>query len=208
MRRYLQGINGTPVMIFNGEAGDVSARLLKKGVDWNECIRYGEGIGAQLVYPRHPVEVQVDEITVTEIAHRIDYKPGENEYLLRQKERLKKELEGLHPESRRYQMITSCYLYDIEEKLRHDRLTYEGECYIYDFGGFRIVTVPCEIDTVLGKKIREKDEKLTILNAYSNGFLYYAVNEKEYGEVFESYVTYFPYGDADQMVGDILRQYK
>ena len=116
MRRYLQGINGTPVMIFNGEAGDVSARLLKKGVDWNECIRYGEGIGAQLVYPRHPVEVQVDEITVTEIAHRIDYKPGENEYLLRQKERLKKELEGLHPESRRYQMITSCYLYDIEER--------------------------------------------------------------------------------------------
>ena len=75
-----------------------------------------------------------------------------------------------------------------------------------DFGSFRIVTVPCEIDTVLGKRIREYDGKPTLLCAYANGFHYYAVNKQEYGIVFESFNTYFPYGAADEMVDLILAQ--
>ena len=71
-----------------------------------------------------------------------------------------------------------------------------------------MVTVPCEIDSVLGKKLRNHDSTPTILQAYSNGFLYYAVNQEEYGKVFESYVTYFPRGSADSMVEKMISRYE
>ncbi|WP_417076425.1 hypothetical protein [Holdemania filiformis] len=163
LRRSVQGATGMPVMIFNGEAGDVSPRLMKKGVDWNECLRYGEGIAAQLIDPKHPRPLTVENLNVRSVKMTIDYNP-------------------------------------------QTRLHYEPECLIVDFGSFRIVTVPCEIDTVLGKRIREYDGKPTLLCAYANGFHYYAVNKQEYGIVFESFNTYFPYGAADEMVDLILAQ--
>lgn len=208
LRRYLQGMDGIPVMIWNGEAGDSSPRLLKKGVDWNECVRYGEGIGSQLVYPVHPETISVEDLHITEVVHVIDYEPKKNTYLQKQKRKLEEELKNLDTNSDRYHRITTCYLFDIEDKLRKERITYEVLSYVYDFGSFRIVTVPCEIDTVLGKKLRTADEKPTFLCAYSNGFHYYAVNKDEYGTVFESYNTYFPYGDADAMVDEILEVFR
>ena len=208
MRRYIQGIDGTPVMIFNGEAGDVSPRLMKKGVDWNECVRYGEALGAQLLYPNHPKEVVTEDVDIRTIVHDIDYVPAENTFLTEKLKELEERAKHVEPGTREYKMVNQVMLYDVKEKLTHDRLTYTANCMIYDFGGFRIVTVPCEIDSVLGKQIRVKDDKPTLLNAYANGFLYYAVNKEEFGDVFESFVTYFPYGDADEMVEDILKQYK
>ncbi|GAA6428271.1 hypothetical protein [Dielma fastidiosa] len=208
MRRCLQGNDGYPVMIFNGEAGDSSPRLLKKGVDWQECIRYGEGIADQLMKPCAQRMVEVDEVDVKEIVYHIDYEPQKNAYLLNQKQKLEAELETLSPESDRYHRIDTCYLYDVKDKLKKDHIHYETLSYIYDFKAFRIVCVPCEIDTVLGARLRYADEKPTYLCAYSNGFHYYAVNKDEYGIVFESYNTYFPYGAADEMVDMILREYK
>ena len=208
MRRYIQGINGTPVMIMNGEAGDVSPRLLKKGVDWNECVRYGEGIGAQLIYPNHPIELKTEEVKIKKITHSIHYHPQESDYLWDKKKELTEKLKGTDQQTKEYELISGCFLYDIEEKLSHDELRYEGDCFIYEFGGFRMVTVPCEIDSVLGKKLRNHDSTPTILQAYSNGFLYYAVNQEEYGKVFESYVTYFPRGSADSMVEKMISRYE
>ena len=204
LRRSMQGITGIPVMIFNGEAGDVSPRLVKRGVDWNECIRYGEGIAAQLTESKHPCRLEVPSISVQSLILPIDYTPRTNAYLLEKQQELKEELKTLEPDSNRAHRIATCYLRDVEDKLAQEHLHYEPECLIVDFGSFRIVTVPCEIDTVLGKRIREYDEKPTLLCAYANGFHYYAVNRQEYGIVFESFNTYFPYGAADAMVDEIL----
>lgn len=208
MRRYLQGLDGIPVMMFNGEAGDSSPRLLKRGVDWTECIRYGEGIGKQCAEPNHPLHFDTKEITITTVPFKIDYNPKENKYLLEKLKELKKKLETEVPHSDYYERIKTCYLYDVEEKLKKEHIAYDTLNYIYDFGSFRIVCVPCEIDTVLGKRIREADSKPTLLCAYSNGFHYYAVNKQEYGEVFESFNTYYAYGDADRMVDEIIKNFK
>ena len=69
LRRSVQGATGMPVMIFNGEAGDVSPRLMKKGVDWNECLRYGEGIAAQLIDPKHPRPLTVENLNAVSYTH-------------------------------------------------------------------------------------------------------------------------------------------
>lgn len=208
MRRYLQAMDGYPVMVCNGEAGDSSPRLLKKGVDWNECLRYGEGIGAQLVYPNKLKELQVEHVDIQRIDYTIDYEPKKNSFLLDLKAKLEHELKTLDSHSDRYDRITKCYLYDVNEKLSKDHIHYETTSYVYDFKSFRIVCVPCEIDTVLGKRIREADDKLTFLISYSNGFHYYAVNAKEYGVVFESFNTYFAYEDADKMVDCIIETFR
>lgn len=208
MRRTLQGVDGMPVMIWNGEAGDSSPRLLKKGVDWQECIRYGEGIAEQLVEACAPVSVDVDTIDVKEIVYTIDYEPKKNAFLHEQKQKLEAEMAELDPKSDRYHRIDTCYLYDVNDKLSKEHVYYETLSYIYDFKAFRVVCVPCEIDTVLGARIRYADDKPTYLCAYSNGFHYYAVNKDEYGIVFESYNTYFPYGAADEMVDAIIKEFK
>lgn len=207
LRRALQGYNGMPIMIWNGEAGDSSPRLLKKGVDWNECIRYGTGIAAQLIDENHLIKVEISNIDIKEIVHVVDYNPKENQYLQQQQKKLNLELKELDPSSDRYNRIKTCYLYDVDEKLSKDHLHYEMRSYIYDFGVFRVVCVPCEIDTVLGAKIRNADDKVTYLCSYSNGFNYYAVNSEEYGIVFESFNTYFPYGSADEMVDNIIKSF-
>ena len=71
-----------------------------------------------------------------------------------------------------------------------------------------MVTVPCEIDSVLGKKLRNHDSTPTILQAYSNGILYYAVNQQEYCKVFDSYVYYFTRGYADSSVEKMISRYE
>lgn len=208
LRKSLQGYDGFPVMIWNGEAGDSSPRLLKKGVDWNECIRYGIGIAGQLMYENDLTELETSNVDIQEIMYTIDYNPKENDYLLRQREKLIEEMQTLDPASDRYQRIETCYLYDVNDKLSQDHICYETRSYVYDFGAFRVVCVPCEIDTVLGARIRNADNKLTYLCSYSNGFNYYAVNKDEYGIVFESFNTFFPYGAADEMVDKIIDSFK
>ena len=78
---------------------------------------------------------------------------------------------------------------------------------IADFGDFRIVTLPCEMDTELGSRLRTADRRPALICAYANGFHYFAVNKNEYETVFESYVTRYPYDDADLLVDQILSQY-
>ncbi len=208
IRRTLQGYDGYPVMIWNGEAGDSSPRLLKRGVDWNECIRYGEGIAAQIEYPQAPKSIEVSSIDVKEVIYTIDYEPKNNAFLKQKQAELSAEMATLDVNSDRYHRIETCYLWDVNDKLSKEHVVYETLSYVYDFGAFRVVCVPCEIDTVLGARIRNADEKPTYLCAYSNGFHYYAVNKEEYGIVFESYNTYFPYGAADEMVDAIIKAYK
>ena len=208
LRRYIQGYTGIPVSIINGEAGDVSPRLMKKGTDWNEAIRYGEGIGAQLLDSHMPIKVDLDHIKKKWVRFHVDYVPAENEFLLATKAKLQKEISTLQPGSRRYKMATQVELYDVNDKLSKDRITFDTEALTVDFGGFRIVAVPCEIDTVLGTMIRNIDDKPTFLAAYSNGFDYYAVNKDEFGQVFESFVTHYPYGDADSFVEKIVNEAK
>lgn len=208
LRRCVEGYTGIPVMLFNGEAGDVSPRLLKKGVDFNEVQRYGIGIAMQLLDPYHPIQLHPERLDVRWVHHQTDYRPAENEYLIRKKRELEAEMKTLDPDSEAYRMIKTCTLYDVEEKLSQDRIQFTSDAMIADFGAFRIVTVPCEIDTELGKCLREADAKPTFLCAYANGFQYYAVNKAEYGTVFESFVTRYPYGDADLFVDEILKQYR
>lgn len=103
----------------------------------------------QLIDPKHPHPLTVEKLDVRSVKMTIDYNPQTNEYLLEKQRELKAELETLDPDSDRAHRITACYLRDVEDKLAQTHLHYEPECLIVDFGSFRIVTVPCEIDTVL-----------------------------------------------------------
>ncbi len=203
LKRYVQGFLGMPIMFMNGEAGDVSPRLRKHGADWNECLRYGEGIGNQLLDDNNPVELDVSQIKYDWLHYHAEVNPSKQEFYPAMKKKLEEQMKALDPESTPYKKIKYCYLRDVEEKMQMDKLGCDSDCAVVDFGSFRFVTVPSEIDTVLGFRLRFMDDKPTFVFAYGNGFNYYAVNKGEYGDVFESYVTFYPYGCADEMV-DLL----
>lgn len=208
IRRYLQGYDGEPTMIVNGEAGDISTRLTKKAGDWPETIRIGEGIAKQIQDPNVPQNLDFDEVVIKEVPFVIDYNPKAEPYLINKKKELEEELKELDPESKEAIMISQCFILDVNEKMEKDRIYFELSSFIYDFGSFRMVTFPSEIDTQLAKKLRYADEKPTYVIAYSNDFHYYAVNKDEYGKCHESYVTDYPFGKADEFVDKIIANYE
>lgn len=206
LRRSVQGATGMPVMIFNGEAGDVSPRLMKKGVDWNEWSS---------LWRRHRGPAHRPEAPPSADGGEPERPVGEDDDRLQSADQripvgktagtqggTGNARSGERPAHR----ITACYLRDVEDKLAQTRLHYEPECLIVDFGSFRIVTVPCEIDTVLGKRIREYDGKPTLLSRMPTAFITMRSTSRNMGIVFESFNTYFPYGAADEMVDLILAQ--
>lgn len=208
IRRYLQARDGVPVAIANGEGGDTSTRLTKRAGDWEENVRIGEGVAKQIVEPNAPRALAFSEVAITEVPYVVDYVPAEDSYLASKKKELEARLAALDPSSQEALLISACFLVDVEEKLAQDRIHYEMSSFIYDFGSFRIVTFPGEIDTRLAKQLRTADEKPTFVMAYTNGFYYYAVNKDEYGTNHESYNSRFPYGGAEAFIGKILANYQ
>ncbi len=207
MRRYLQSVDGVPVVISNGEAGDISTRMTKKAGDWAETIRIGEGVGGQVENPTAPVAIEFTDMKVTEVPYTVDYVPAEDDYLTSKKAELEAKLESLDPESHEALLIKACFLVDVNEKLEEERIHYDMSSFIYDFGSLRIVSFPGEIDTQLAKQLRTADDKPTFVIAYSNGFYFYAVNKEEYGINHESFNSRFPYGGADEFVDKIVAAY-
>ncbi len=207
IRRYLQEIDGVPVAIANGEGGDTSTRLTKRAGDWEETVRIGEGIAKQIVKENKPQKLEFLDVKITEVPFTIDYVPSENEYLLHKKVELEEKLQNLDPASQEAILISACFLVDVNEKLGLDRIQYDLSSFIYDFGSFRLVTFPGEIDTQLAKKLRNADDKPTFVMAYTNGFYYYAVNKAEYGSNHESFNSRFPYGGADEFIEKIIASF-
>lgn len=80
--------------------------------------------------------------------------------------------------------------------------------FLYEADDFRFVTIPGEIVFNLGRILRSIDEKPMFINAYANAFNGYAVDAGQYGKYFESTITNYPFGKADEMVEGITKLYK
>ncbi len=208
LRKYVQARIKMPVMVVNGECGDVSCRLLKHGADWDEVERTGVGIGQQVLSDTATKTLDFSNLEIIKVPYLIDYFPKKNAYLLEKKAELNRKIANLETNSREAAKIRTSYLVDVEAKLALNQIQYRLNCFVFNFSDIRFIAMPFEIDSTLGKRLREFDEKETILCAYSNGFHIYAVNKEEYGKVFESYNTHFPYGAADELVDKIIQSYR
>ena len=62
----------------------------------------------------------------------------------------------------------------------------------------RLALVPSEVVFSFGEQLRDASPVPVLVCGYFDGYLGYAVDRSEYGRFFESYITVFPKGAADE----------
>jgi len=80
--------------------------------------------------------------------------------------------------------------------------------YLYEADDFRFVTIPGELVYNLGNVLRSESDKPMFINAYTNGFSGYAVDMEQYGKYYESNMTNYPFGKADEMIEGVIKLYR
>ncbi|MGQ3480090.1 hypothetical protein [Paenibacillus sp. TY11] len=86
--------------------------------------------------------------------------------------------------------------------------TIDPTVHLYEFNDIRFVTIPGEIVYNLGQLIRSQDRKPTFILAYVDEYNGYAVDKEQYGKYFESSITNYPYGKADELIEGVLNLIK
>jgi phosphotransferase system glucose/maltose/N-acetylglucosamine-specific IIC component len=69
---------------------------------------------------------------------------------------------------------------------------------IADLGCVRLALVPAEVTYAFGQELRDASAVPVLMCGCADGYLGYAVDRAEYGRFFESYITVFPKGAADE----------
>jgi len=170
-----------PAIVVNGECGDVSTRFNRKGQNFAEVERVGKGITELLVKTSNFKEISLENFSVSSYTLNINYELNNDK--------------TFDESSRKLLSLV---------RMSKDNPT----AYVYEADDIRFVTIPGEIVYNLGKVLRSKDKKPMFINAYANEFNGYAVDKEQYGKYYESNVSNYPIGKADEMIEEVIKLYK
>jgi hypothetical protein len=184
------------------EAGDVSTRLTKQGKDFTEIKRFSDGIINQLTDTQWS-EITPSTLAIHELPFVIDYSPKQETYLTEKLSALKDKETSIH-DPHQLSYFRMRFLGDVLHKLSQTHIHYESSASTIEFDTFRIITWPSEMVTALATPLRHLQDKPLLLLCYTNGFNGYAVDNAEYGRYFESFITNFPKGRADEVVRNLV----
>lgn len=200
IRRDYEEETGRKLIVTNGECGDISTRFTRQGDDFKEVKRVSQLVIKSLLKASEKEELKTAEVIIKKSDSPISYEPQKEAILIAAKQKIESVSRNTTEDN-----LISGY---INSKLSQEKITIIPESFIYDFNSFVIVTVPGELVSELGKRIRESTNKKVIILAYSNDFLGYAVNKEQFGQYFESFLSEYPAGGADQFVDDIINRIK
>lgn len=200
IRRDYEEETGRKLIVTNGECGDISTRFTRQGDDFKEVKRVSQLVIKSLLKASEKEELKTAEVIIKKSDSPISYEPQKEAILIAAKQKIESVSRNTTEDN-----LISGY---INSKLSQEKITIIPESFIYDFNSFVIVTIPGELVSELGKRIRESTSKKVIILAYSNDFLGYAVNKEQFGQYFESFLSEYPVGGADQFVDDIINRIK
>lgn len=203
LRNYFEGKVGHPLVFINGEGGDVSPRLIRQGVDFNEVERIGSKMGEQLLKIDKRTEIHFDTFDISCCKKTISYNVQEDIFIIEKMDQFKRKLEKEPKEAEGIRLL----LDNLQLKYDMKWICMDLEAYVVESKEFRFVAIPGELVGNLGKRLRNKDHKKMFICGYTNGFNSYAVDEAEYGLYFESYCSMYPKGKADEFISEILELY-
>lgn len=201
--RELYQEQSAPLLFFNGEAGDVSTRHYRKSDNPEEVTRLGHSLAKQLLAIRCRKVLDLEEESIKQSRFQAVYHSQADQWLqeeLRTWQEKVKETSSENPHLPIYQMI----LGRLEARNQRNGLLLSPTCTVIEYNHLRIITFPGELVGALAKDLRQIDAKPTLLFCYSNGYYYYGINEEQYGKYYESYLSYFPKGMADEIIAEVV----
>lgn len=194
-----------PVFPTNGAEGDVSNRLYREGNDVHELKRMAQGILNQLPVDIPWTPMNLESFKLTQIRYPIHFET--------KKDRIEKEIDqsiGLikretNPDQRRV-LIAGLEILEHFISQPQDEWI-ELSSTLIDFPDVTFVTIPGELFSELGIRLKQMLPKTTIILGLTNSGDGYLINHELYGQNYESMTTGIQAGEPERFIDKIIESY-
>lgn len=203
----------TTFITMQGACGDMGNRQYRQGNDERELWRVRNEIMKQIrgfslsAGAEQPMDLRYIQVKKTYYTVRHQYS---KEQILDQIEADQKKLEAAISEDDRKLLWSG--IRHLRQKLDAGGVNVTLKTLIYHLGDLDVVTVPGELFSTFGLQIKATMKApMKIVWGYANYSVGYIVEKDEYGKGYESMSTYFPQGEAElyvkQVIEDIYKTY-
>lgn len=201
IRSRYQSIFGIRPVIMLTDCGDTSTRFTRRESTFSETTRLGNQIVNALKKDDWQLPISISHLQIKNIEMACDYDPITNsqaDVLWHQINQQVKTATNDHRTS-----LTG-FLNTYTHIRYYGHTHFKTTAWLFETPDFRIVTYPGELVNALGTRIRNADNKPTVLITLANDYRGYSVNQEVFGQYFESYNSVLLAGMADQFVDDIV----
>lgn len=196
-------------IIVNGACGDISNRQYRKGNDFLELDRISSGIVEQLKKINKWEELNLENVSMDKVDFEINYKTDK---LIDQfKDRLKKVKELLNSGNLSFdenKLLTTENLM-LSNRIEYDpgEIKFTIKCKIYKMNDIEIITIPGELFSRLGLKIKKQSKcKCAFIIGYADSYIGYLVEKESFGTNYEAIATNTPKGKPEELVDKIIEK--
>lgn len=202
VRLRLERELGCTVVCTNGTCGDVSTRFYRTASGMEELMGTADALFEQIMAKKQPVALQ-DSGSATPLCRRISvpsvYDASTDPDWAAINERLEREGDQMPAGLR--DLIRSRQRIKLEQSPVHLNLVSQ----IYIFGSLIVVTLPGDICSELGLRIKRAFPTYEVVNVgYSNAYCNYLVPEEDYGKYFETFNARTARGVPDAFIQEII----
>ena len=203
IRRKVAADWGVNPLIIQSTSGDVSNRMHRQGNDFAELQRVGDDL-----YTQMSTKLKYEKIDMT-LINEEDYH-FEDHYEVPIEER-KEALEKIkynieHAPNFDIMKIFSSAKGYMEMMISRNITKFDVafDCHIYHFKDVIVCTMPAELNSILGKVIKEsRTDKPVLVWGYCDELRGYIVEEAMHGQTFESFASQVRKGKGEMIVADL-----
>lgn len=203
LRRELTNIYGVTPIVTNGNAGDMSNRLYRKGNDYAALSETVSGIVQQIQQfpPFQPLYISNPQVRT--FTYHVAY-PTDKQSLKKRVEDYQLKLAGTKDFEERKWILSE--INGFQHKLSFDETILDFETTILRLHDLEIVAVPCELVSAFGRQIKKSSTApLCIVWGYANGQTTYVVEASGFQGGHDGISTCLLKGQAEEYVAKIIQ---
>lgn len=193
---------GVNPVIVQGSAGDMSNRHFRKGHDFAELERTGNGIYEQLKGGEYlPLEIGEPKNKGYHYHAEFDI---DVEYFKKLKASLEEQLENETEFDRRKIVMSS--ITGTNLRLAHPHMTADFDYSVHTLGELQLICLPGELFSRFGQQIKAaSNAKLPLIWCYADGYGGYMLGSEDYGVTYEGTMALIPQGATEEITAELCR---
>lgn len=189
-----------PVACVNGTCGDVSTRFFRTASGVEELTSTARSLVGQFLERRCTVTLADGPVCCGRIERTCIYDAAHDPDWQAMTARIQHDLDSAHPDP------SSTFLMDRQQrKLAMGVVHLNLISQFYLMGNLLIVTLPGDICSELGRRIKQAfDDLEVIIIGYANTYCNYLVPSSDYGRYFETFNSRLARGDSDAFIESVI----
>lgn len=209
MRKHLsKSLDNCVIIALNGSAGDVSTRYTRLSQDIQEAKRIGEELANQfLLSLNESKKIELNNLKRKDIVFGLDRRFDLNiDDIDKQIIELREKKKKLTDEGDKRKIEVQLQVLENMHDLGIFEIKkIEVKISIIDIGELRIISIPGELFSELGLKIKNNTNKFSLIAGYSEDYVGYIITDNAYQKGgYENLVTLLPKGSSERIVSSIL----